>query len=242
MARICIFCGATGTTKEHAWPEWISSIVQRRGGIRQTSERWGERFAEWTDDRASLTVNRVCAACNNGWMSQLEGNVKPILSPLIRGQRRTLWTDHQRLIAAWAIKMAMVFEFTGPPKDPYFTQDERAALRAGTLPENSFVMLARYVGRKYLGRANDRQITALDRSESEFLAYVSTFAIGQLVLQSVSHRNPLARLDESALDAGDEGVIVHPTTAIRWWPPTAAFNDEGLEALGAIDKHLPRGR
>ena len=50
----------------------------------------------------------VCAKCNNGWLSELEGAAKPIIAPLIRGEARCLPYEDQALIAAWTCKTALV--------------------------------------------------------------------------------------------------------------------------------------
>ncbi|MEU2026153.1 hypothetical protein ABZ565_28960 [Streptomyces sp. NPDC016469] len=58
-----------------------------------------------------FTVKKVCAPCNNGWMSQLEVVSKAALAPLIVGQDLDLELislRQQRQIALWATKTAMM--------------------------------------------------------------------------------------------------------------------------------------
>lgn len=51
----------------------------------------GVTLHTWTKtELASVTIWHVCGDCNTGWMSRLEGRVKPILVPAVTGQQRTL--------------------------------------------------------------------------------------------------------------------------------------------------------
>jgi hypothetical protein len=56
----------------------------------------------------ALVEGRVCGTCNNGWMSSLENRAKPILIPLIDGQRSIFGftTDERLVLARWAAKTA----------------------------------------------------------------------------------------------------------------------------------------
>jgi hypothetical protein len=45
-------------------------------------------------------------------MADLEGRVKPVLLPWIRGQRTSLAYEQEELIAAWAAKTAMMLQYT----------------------------------------------------------------------------------------------------------------------------------
>lgn len=61
-----------------------------------------------------VVANQVCERCNNGWMSALEGKVKPFLLSIVRGHRRTYYEQGQRLISAWAVKTGLTFELVNP--------------------------------------------------------------------------------------------------------------------------------
>lgn len=109
MARQCVFCGSSkDLTREHVLPDWLSEIgldprpsIHHAGPINRLPRQWSARpFA--------TTVKMVCAACNNGWLSQLEGAAKPVIAPLIRGEGRRLPYDDQALIAAWTCKTGLV--------------------------------------------------------------------------------------------------------------------------------------
>jgi hypothetical protein len=55
---------------------------------------------------AALVAGRVCKECNEGWMSQLEVQCRPLILSLAHGQRRIVeLTDKEALLLArWAVK------------------------------------------------------------------------------------------------------------------------------------------
>ncbi len=54
----------------------------------------------------------VCRDCNTGWMSLLDGATKPILRPLILGEKRHLTSEDQKILATWVCLKNMVAEFS----------------------------------------------------------------------------------------------------------------------------------
>lgn len=54
------------------------------------------------------TVRDVCASCNNGWMSRLEGVAARVLPPLILDGRGSVELSDGPLIVAWMQKTALV--------------------------------------------------------------------------------------------------------------------------------------
>ncbi len=60
------------------------------------------------------TTVKVCEPCNTGWMSDLEEQVKPVLTPLINGASTTVAAGHRRLLALWATKTAIALAQDDP--------------------------------------------------------------------------------------------------------------------------------
>jgi hypothetical protein len=113
VPRRCVFCGSSGKlTNEHAWPGWITRELLRRGAV--ASRRWGEagEFVGFDSPNHDVTVKRVCETCNTEWMAGLEGRIIPILLPWVRGRRARLVYEQQELIATWAVKTAMMLQYT----------------------------------------------------------------------------------------------------------------------------------
>jgi hypothetical protein len=59
-------------------------------------------------DPFTLTANVVCGDCNNGWMSRLEDEAKPLLFGMLHGRGRTLHRGGQLALATWALKTVLV--------------------------------------------------------------------------------------------------------------------------------------
>ena len=63
---------------------------------------------QWHSTDASFKAKFVCRECNNGWMSELEGEAKPLLLPLMFGDypRMELSPDEQETVAMWREALA----------------------------------------------------------------------------------------------------------------------------------------
>jgi len=108
LARQCVFCGSADLTREHVLPDWLTEIgLDPEPSIHHVGPL-NRRPREWSARPFATTVKMVCASCNNGWLSQLEGAAKPVIAPLIRGEGRRLPFEDQALIAAWTCKTALV--------------------------------------------------------------------------------------------------------------------------------------
>src|SRR5258708_15403363 len=87
--RSCIFCGGRANSKEDAWPLWLMRRLGETGAGTVEGQRGKQSPKSWRTGQARLTVRFVCATCNNGWMSQIENRVKPILERLLRDETVT---------------------------------------------------------------------------------------------------------------------------------------------------------
>ena len=88
-----------------------------------------------------FTVRVVCAACNNGWMSALEGDAKPILERLLTNTSlRPLLKEEQLVIGRWATKTAMMMDFT--QEEPLIPQRDRSLFfKRQTIPRRAWIWL-----------------------------------------------------------------------------------------------------
>jgi hypothetical protein len=130
LAKSCIFCGGTGLSKEHIWPDWMRGYIPRANHSKVAWHGVGkhpdpQRFdkPEWSlgalarpGDTGSKRLRCVWKTCNNGWMSGLQTLNKPLLTSLLQGH----WpansfsaADLERL-SAWITMFTMVVEFADP--------------------------------------------------------------------------------------------------------------------------------
>src|SRR5689334_18116997 len=107
--RLCIFCGQSGCSLEHAFPDWLLKNVQRGRPI-AFHGALPERNIQLAGPNAAVRVRAVCKTCNNGWMSNLEKAAKPSLAAMLNDISIGLDHAEQTLVATWAMKTAMVFE------------------------------------------------------------------------------------------------------------------------------------
>jgi hypothetical protein len=131
MPRQCIYCSQEGTSKEHVWPKWIRKHAAEVMGIdpANTQKYWGAQEQKGTPptvhggrkggSRLTLTTKRICEPCNNNWMSQLEDDAIPLLTPVIEGKSRQLSVPEQRVLAAWTTKTALSFVYWSEDNGAY---------------------------------------------------------------------------------------------------------------------------
>jgi len=112
---ICIFCKEEKEkSKEHIWPKWLQIEVggNTKGIYTGTYYSMINPFPHSTRKHVgdTLVLGDVCKDCNNGWMSKLEEDFKPILSKLLSNKQyiTSLTKSERHSIAVWSFKTAMV--------------------------------------------------------------------------------------------------------------------------------------
>ncbi|WP_295851412.1 hypothetical protein [uncultured Microbacterium sp.] len=103
------FCGSKGPlTREHVFGQWVSRsgldlapVRHFAGPLNALPRDMGEQ------PPYRQTVKSVCAACNNGWMSNLEAVAQRVLAPFIRGESGAIAVEDQAAIATWVQKTAL---------------------------------------------------------------------------------------------------------------------------------------
>jgi hypothetical protein len=255
-AKACILCDAApppSLTGEHIWPDWYN---RQQLGFRYELESILERGkpVKRNTQAMNLKPKVLCPPCNNDWGGKLEDRVSPILTPMIRGEARTLTRDDMQLISAWFTLKAMVSEYlmpAGTRTRRFFNLDDGKRLRA-TLqpPELAHIWIGRYVGiRKSAGWIMDRssahEVSAKPRAGAFW--HSVTYSIGQVLLHLFVSSRPIA-LD----DIGDHEYLDPIGYYFKWapgdwdsclteiwplpsgpvsWPPEKAFDDKGFVYL-----------
>lgn len=104
------------------------------------------------DMRANAThpslvkVKQVCGGCNNGWMSVLEDQAKPVLRDVADLNRDTLTLDELRLLALWAAKTAAMYEFNDVQTRVFSPAQLRDLYVLRKVPRQTQVFIGRYHG------------------------------------------------------------------------------------------------
>ena len=122
---VCLACGPTSApeSREHVFAQWIleefGSLNLKVGLSRQHHDGAVEQIRqEYRLD--SFRLKKICAPCNNGWMSAVEGNAKPVLLRLINGgaELSSLSVEEKDILARWAGKTAIIESHAVPAECP----------------------------------------------------------------------------------------------------------------------------
>lgn len=132
--RECVWCGSQANSKEHVYPQWLrefdgpSRYIAKHGDFQDPAPQLVTDFTEegelieYEETRGRRTPNlhqvqvkAVCRECNNGWMADLEGGIKPLVRGLCRtGDKRSIAAVEQHELAVWAHKTFMMYDQHGP--------------------------------------------------------------------------------------------------------------------------------
>jgi hypothetical protein len=149
--RTCVFCGGSPVTCEHV----VAERLTKRMGRAKFSVLPGRLAeAEGTQTRQAIrlhafTVKRVCAACNNRWMNDLESwfekrlgcLIEPIWPKLAAEMITAVGTERQKL-AWWLMKTAAMFDLSGLMKAKVFSSDSFPIIKTGEVGHDLHVELA----------------------------------------------------------------------------------------------------
>ena len=114
-AKTCIFCGTpldnNNRSKEHVIPTWLSQHLNIKGQIVTPSHQsasTGDIISKRKHTIDKLIEGRICATCNNQWMSSIETLNQPLLIELMDSHKHLSdLKNNQRIqIARWACKTA----------------------------------------------------------------------------------------------------------------------------------------
>jgi hypothetical protein len=116
--RSCIFClGRGDLTREHVFPVWLGKALGA-SATHVTTQQFTKNdrvLRSYEAPGFSLKSKAVCRLCNNGWMSQLEYNVKPVLERLALGQWPVVLSEEEcARLGAWVIKTVVMLEMAQP--------------------------------------------------------------------------------------------------------------------------------
>lgn len=157
--KTCVFCGVAlrgkGTDRtcksdEHINPTWLIEHLGI-GDLPVTGMRWDVPSRTVIEQHShggrSFVSGRVCTGCNNGWMSTLETEAKPILIRLIADPRLLpgLSVEERHTVARWTLKTAVAlnqasFGNEANPLDRPIPVEHRKALVSGKLSDDVIVV------------------------------------------------------------------------------------------------------
>jgi hypothetical protein len=255
----CIFCGRPEITEEHAFAKkWIRKLLPQ-GGVMiagQNDLRRDPAERTYRSHYIDVVSPCVCAKCNNEWMNVLDQRAQPLMAPMVASlDRLALSLEDQRVLATWAVKVALVLDYAEtldrpeadprplgivkPPVHHYLYQQ-------GIPPDYVHVWLAAQedVGLEILSLAGGRQGPPPTLSGAPLLGeeahqmYVATFRVGHAIFQVFVPDPGSTWVPERDPQFADSVIQLWPPTfKPAWWPPAAVVErDDRMH-----DLHLSLG-
>lgn len=240
--RTCIFCGKEGNiTKEHFWPEWLGQHFPKSCEDRHISEiheseaKSPKRIIKKYDRQGHVITKKmrvVCRECNNGWMSNLEAKVKPIISALLIGHDTRINKEQIFDLSLWATVKTIVGEHAEGHMALTPSADRYLVYKNYKIPDYF---------RIFLGVHSSESKAAYSRHSTTFSltmnglnppltpdiqrnTQIVSFLIGPLLLHVIAVRVSGIRFNDETLSSSE---------LIRIWP--AAADEINLLSLKVID-------
>jgi hypothetical protein len=234
-----MFCRKKASSTEDVWPLWLMRRFPSSDKARTYAEIGARDLGNWRSAKPTLAVKRVCGACNNGWMSRLEEQAKPVLESILDDKLKAVDTLLQAVVARWAVKTVMVLEAVDSSRSCFYSEDERSLMRTTqSIPKRTSVWIAMCVDHRDIYSAAKDLRTS--RGDDGIRAFATTMAFGPLAVQVVSIKTPaeiastVAVTYEVSDGPWDRTLVqVWPSSANPLvWPPEYGLAQElGLEAL-----------
>jgi hypothetical protein len=241
---VCPFCrarfgpGGAKRSVEDVVPRWLAAELPK-GTVRTevSAARDLPPHRSHVSKTVKVVANRVCQDCNNGWMSRLEGAVKPFLRSIIHGHRRTYYGDGQRLLAAWAVKTALMFELVNPDVELRrpIEDEHYARMRAAeqTPPAKTQVWLGAYQGPSTIWHwGKDIEVNAGHPDVAH--GFTTTMVFGPVVLHVFGHVHPSDFAIELDGDRAEMGLQIWPHQSAVTWPPARVMGEDDLRRFARM--------
>jgi hypothetical protein len=241
----CVFCNQLGSSEEDVFARWLTKALGGPGPtgfhLRRSSGR--DRLNTST---LRLTTRAVCRECNNGWMSQSEQAVRPVLTPMLRMQTVRLAKEEVATLAQWVFKTALMFDRAAPPNERTVPDEHfRYLFQHRVLPPSVAILSGCYLPiqgeEPWAAWGVAAWLSAALPNGTKMDGYRVTFSIGHAIFQTFG-TVPVDRegyVFESGLTRGGKPV---PEAVPRLWPLEAepfhwpprsgvTFATDGLQLL-----------
>ena len=237
----CLFCGSSGPmSQEHVFPKWQAELfpdLTEVDYVRAFRPSVGQETRHTFPGKPfQVTVGDFCRECNNGWMSRLEDEAKPILTPMILDEARPLSLLDQDAIARWATKTVLT---VGPTNagGQFASRDLYRAFgkRQEPLP-GSLVWVGRYDGQGQFPISFHQHGIVIAREDEPppdpsggdpTNALHAAFALGNLALFVFAHELPEGPLATGG--SSESRTLIWPVESPRYWPPESSVSESELE-------------
>lgn len=188
--RSCAYCGGFPLTKEHAWPSWLDQFdlnPESTEGSAFVVIDGREQFRGHRKTISGGLIKHFCKTCNTGWMSDIEGNAKPFLGPLIQGRGMPMSGLAQRAVATWLLNRCLVLGVTDEESRWRERSQEYAEFLRSKLPGKhhliSIAGCATDLSTSFRHRGFTRLLEYDDGTSVRQNGYLATVTVGHFVGQ-----------------------------------------------------------
>jgi hypothetical protein len=243
MPDACLFCSGRANSKEDIFSVWMTrEFTEVEGGFmpvtRTVSQQPPRTWENWTI--AFSKIKAVCRECNSGWMSELEVQVRPLLSQMVRGQEIQLSESDQLDIATWATLKAYVFD-SAAEFPSAVTRDECQLLRGQLRPPgNVRVFLAAYESGNQFAVTRIYATGPIGDDPRGHTAHATTFVIGHVVIQVLGNpRSQYRPYELPGIAHTHSQTINPPVIGGSSWPPRSLLTDVQLDEFVRMNLVAP---
>jgi hypothetical protein len=247
----CIFCDgriASDEPGEHVFPKWLRKFLDEGeffihlpGTYQESGDSPVQSWGKWREHKSKDTgprIRTVCRSCNHHWMSDLETEASPILTPMIEGKPQGLDVNRQVLISRWASKTAMVWDQLVPADARLYDASEHHwAKDKPTPPPDTTVRVGHNTGTRAEFIEHKRvglfwELPPDPKASVRPDAHRTVMVIGKLVIEVAVRRPPnTIRVAEGNVDIDELLMPIWPTAAPKAWPPRIGLTDASIESL-----------
>jgi hypothetical protein len=251
----CIFCKEDKPlTRQHVWPAWLEKLFphpqKSATNFFQTQENrtsaHGISISTRTKIRQgyllSVKYRKVCAQCNNVWLSGLEEAVKPIVEKLISGIESELTSEDQSSLALWISIVAIMAELTHPENMGIPASVPNRVYQSKSPLPFSRIYLGQYLGSEYAPYRYRHRAGVLISPQAFHQGLTtqkipncqtSVFVLGELlVVVDSTDEEHYSDFAQTRTGAASPLSQIHPlsSNSIRW-PPTGPVGDASLDLI-----------
>jgi len=247
MPRQCTFCPDQADSREDIYPVWLLEKIGNVGPFLHKMVGVPDTEIDTPIRKAKV----VCANCNQGWMSSLESETKPIMSPLIADLSVSLSEHDQNALARWTAKTAMMFDAASRRRTELcYQRSSGERLRTHKeVPRLTAIWLGRFFRHELFTRAGRAWFTINEVPKAAH-GCITTFIFGHLVIQSMTVNAGPEYTEENfpSIRAANGPwnttlVQIWPNTGTVNWPPAQFFVSTGPHSIGRlINRWAPMNR
>jgi hypothetical protein len=237
--RTCIFDGGSPVTSTHVFRKaWLRDhVFPGADGFDHRHVRTGDQTFDqsWKTSNVDIKVNATCAACNSGWMNDLDLEAEEILLTHAATGYNVKLTKLRdvEVVARWCCLVAVLLDQI--LAEPILSAETQKDVYRGAIPQGTGIWLlqARPPLFGISGWASPRELdlTPRDSDQRSGRAYHTTFGVNHFVCQV------FMRTDNTP----DDVTFQRESSAMRqlwpnpmvpfYWPPPQVLSEVQIEDL-----------